>query len=102
EAYHNRTEPAAAGSDTPGIGPPDQLVELDLHPGVEPRIQKPAGEIPVVHLAEDGGKEERGAEAIQTVAPDHVHGPVEVLLARHHELQLVARPERGEPRQILV
>src|SRR5512142_798450 len=83
-------------SHTPGLRPPDDLVDLEREPGVEPARQDPGRQIAGLDLAPHR-REEHLYPALQRVAPDHLARPGEVGLRGHHELHLVAG---GQPVQV--
>src|SRR5208283_431502 len=76
------------GSNTPGLGIPENLVLLELEADGEMRVEDPAGEFGGVDLAESGREENRTALG-QAMLTDHVHGPVEIGTVAEDELELV-------------
>src|SRR6266540_2485482 len=78
---------------------PEHLVDLEREPGVEAALEEPAREVLRVHLP-PRRREQHRHPLLETVAPNHVRGPAEVLLGADDELHLVMRHEAIEVREV--
>src|SRR6266540_985909 len=79
---------------------PEHLVDLEREPGVEAALEEPAREVLRVHLP-PRRREQHRHPLLETVAPNHVRGPAEVLLGADDELHLVMRHEAIEVREVV-
>src|SRR5208337_1548546 len=83
------------GSNTPGLGIPEDLVLLELEADGEMRFEDPLGEVGGVDLAESDREQNRAAVG-QAMLTDHVRSPVEIGAVTEDELELVGGPEPFE------
>src|SRR5262249_10865461 len=91
----------AVESNAAGIRVPDELVELELHPDLEPRREEPRGEPDGPDGAEDAAQKDREAP-VERVLADDAGRPVEVPPGGDDELDLVGRLEQVEVRPDVV